>query len=112
MHSFSKSQIVRKPAVSSKGGIVASQHRIASEIGADILAAGGDAIDAAVAVSFAIGVLEPWMSGPAGGGAMMVWSRSDTARPYPFASRVWSCIAMMNDHSHPSAWLWRELDIL
>ena len=56
MHSFSKSQIVRKPAVSSKGGIVASQHRIASEIGADILAAGGDAIDAAVAVSFAIGV--------------------------------------------------------
>ena len=81
MHSFSKSQIVRKPAVSSKGGIVASQHRIASEIGADILAAGGDAIDAAVAVSFAIGVLEPWMSGPAGGGAMMVW-RADEARPY------------------------------
>ncbi|MEN3792337.1 gamma-glutamyltransferase [Fulvimarina sp. MAC3] len=81
MHNFSRSQIVRKPAVSSKGGIVASQHRIASEIGAEVLASGGDAIDAAVAVSFAIGVLEPWMSGPAGGGAMMVW-RAGEAQPY------------------------------
>jgi gamma-glutamyltranspeptidase/glutathione hydrolase len=61
-----------KPAVESRGGVVSTQHRRASEIGVDILRAGGNAYDAAVAVSFALGVLEPWMSGPFGGGAMMV----------------------------------------
>ncbi len=73
MNSFSRAQSVRKPATVSKGGIVAAQHRLAAEAGAAVLEAGGDAVDAAVAVSFAMGVLEPWMSGPAGGGAMMVW---------------------------------------
>lgn len=81
MSNFSKAQTVRKPAVTSRHGIVAAQHRRAAEIGAEVLAAGGDALDAATAVSFAIGVLEPWMSGPAGGGAMMVW-RAGEARPY------------------------------
>ncbi|MBP0617733.1 gamma-glutamyltransferase [Jiella mangrovi] len=79
MSSFSRSQIVTKPALASSGGIVAAQHRRAAEIGAEVLEAGGDAVDAATAVSFAIGVLEPWMSGPAGGGAMMVW-RADEGR--------------------------------
>lgn len=63
---------LRKPAISSTGGVVSTQHRRASGIGAEILRAGGNAYDAAVAVSFALGVLEPWMSGPFGGGAMMV----------------------------------------
>lgn len=63
---------LHKPAAVSRHGVVASQHRRASEIGIEVLAAGGTAFDAAVAVSFALGVLEPWMSGPFGGGAMMV----------------------------------------
>lgn len=63
---------VRKPAVASAGGIVVSQHRLASEIGARVLAQGGHAVDAAVATSFAVGVLEPWMSGIGGTGAMLV----------------------------------------
>src|SRR5688572_23045275 len=67
---FSNSQQIRKPAVTSKGGIVASQSRRAAEIGAAVLAAGGDCIDAVVATTFALGVLEPWMSGAGGGGAM------------------------------------------
>ncbi|WP_311029633.1 gamma-glutamyltransferase [Mesorhizobium koreense] len=79
MNNFSRSQTVRKPATVSRGGIVAAQHRRAAEAGAAVLEAGGDAIDAAVAVSFAIGVVEPWMSGPTGGGAMMVW-RADEAK--------------------------------
>lgn len=79
MNSFSRSQTITKPATVSKGGIVAAQHRHAAEAGAAVLEAGGDAIDAAVATSFALGVVEPWMSGPAGGGAMMVW-RADEAK--------------------------------
>jgi gamma-glutamyltranspeptidase / glutathione hydrolase len=73
MSAFSRSQITCKPATSSSHGIVAAQHRRAAEIGAEVLAAGGNAVDAAVATSFAIGVVEPWMSGPAGGGAAMLW---------------------------------------
>jgi gamma-glutamyltranspeptidase/glutathione hydrolase len=82
MSNFSHSQKVVKPATVSRGGIVAAQHVRAAEAGAAVLEAGGDAVDAAVAVSFAMGVLEPWMSGPAGGGAMMVW-RADEQRAVP-----------------------------
>ncbi len=70
---FSTSQVLRKPAISSPHGIVAAQHRRAAEIGAAVLADGGDAADAAVAVSFALGALEPWMSGMGGGGAMVLY---------------------------------------
>lgn len=70
---FSDTQIVRKSVAWTRHGVVASQHKLASRAGAEILAAGGDAIDAAVAVSFALGVVEPWMSGILGGGMMTVW---------------------------------------
>ncbi|MCV2893185.1 gamma-glutamyltransferase [Lentibacter sp. XHP0401] len=68
----------RKTVIKTKGGVVASQHRLAAEAGAAVLRAGGDAVDAAVATSFVIGVLEPWMSGPAGGGAMMLWRAGES----------------------------------
>lgn len=62
---------VRKPSVRSKGGIVVTQSRIASEVGARVLKEGGNAIDAAVAAAFAVGVVEPWMSGIGGVGALV-----------------------------------------
>ncbi|MDI6028488.1 gamma-glutamyltransferase [Corticibacterium sp. UT-5YL-CI-8] len=64
--------IVSKTAVSVKGGMVSTQHPLASEAGARILAAGGNAIDAAVAAAVAVTVVEPMMSGIGGGGVMMV----------------------------------------
>src|SRR5690349_3247879 len=70
---FSNSQVIRKPAVTSKGGIVAAQSRKAAEVGAEVLAAGGDCVDAVIATTFALGVLEPWMSGAGGGGAMVLY---------------------------------------
>jgi gamma-glutamyltranspeptidase/glutathione hydrolase len=70
---FSNAQHIRKPATVSKGGIVAAQSRKAAEIGAEVLAAGGDCVDAVVATTFALGVLEPWMSGLGGGGAMVLY---------------------------------------
>jgi gamma-glutamyltranspeptidase / glutathione hydrolase len=70
---FSNAQQIRKPSVSSKGGIVAAQSRRAAEIGASVLADGGDCVDAVIATTFALGTLEPWMSGLGGGGAMVLY---------------------------------------
>ena len=78
MDNFSHSQSFRKPAVVSKHGIVAAQHRVAAEAGAAILAQGGDCIDAAIATSFALGAVEPWMSGISGGGTMVVPRAGET----------------------------------
>jgi gamma-glutamyltranspeptidase/glutathione hydrolase len=74
---FSNAQHIRKPAKVSQGGIVAAQSRKAAEIGAQVLAAGGDCVDAVIATTFALGVLEPWMSGLGGGGAMVLYRSSD-----------------------------------
>jgi len=64
---------VRKAVVKSRAGIVVTQNRAASEVGARVLRAGGHAADAAVAAAFAIGVVEPWMSGIGGVGALLVY---------------------------------------
>ena len=78
MDNFSRTQIIRKAVIPTRGGVVAAAHRRAAEVGAAVLDAGGDAVDAAVAVSFAIGVVEPWMSGPAAGGAMVLWRAGES----------------------------------
>jgi gamma-glutamyltranspeptidase/glutathione hydrolase len=63
----------RKSAASSRRGVVAAQNQKAADVGAEVLRNGGNAIDAAVATSFALGVLEPWMSGIGGIGYMQIW---------------------------------------
>lgn len=66
-----------KELVRSKGGAVAAQNQKAADVGAAVLAAGGNAVDAAIATAMALAALEPWMSGLGGIGFMMVW---DTKR--------------------------------
>src|SRR3954467_3991644 len=86
---FTDTQQIRKPAVTSKGGIVAAQSGRAAKVGAEVLAAGGDCVDAVIATTFALGVLEPWMSGLGGGGAMVLYrAREDRYEVIDYGMRA------------------------
>src|SRR5438128_6075163 len=59
-------------------GMVATSHPLAAQVGLDILKNGGNAVDAAIATSAAMGLMEPMSCGVGGDLYAMVWDAKTT----------------------------------
>src|SRR5258708_6685761 len=70
-------------------GIVATSHYLASQAGAQILAKGGSAIDAAIAANAVLGVTEPMMNGM-GGDLFLIYWDAKTGKLYGLNASGWA----------------------
>src|SRR5438128_6955997 len=79
------------------GGIVATSHALASQAGAQILARGGSAVDAAIAANAVLGVTEPMMNG-IGGDLFAIYWDAKSGKLYGLNSSGWAPQALTVAH--------------
>ncbi len=66
-----------RPLIMGRNGAVGANHPLATQAGLDTLRAGGNAVDATVAIALTLGVVEPGMSGLGGDGFYQVYTATD-----------------------------------
>ncbi len=81
-------QTTQKPLIEGKQGMVVSTHPAASEIGLSILKKGGNAIDAAVAVNFALAVSHPSAGNIGGGGFLVYRDKSGSVKALDYREKA------------------------
>src|ERR1700756_1185422 len=87
----------RRSMVVSGRGIVATSHYLASQAGAQILAKGGSAMDAAIAANAVLGVTEPMMNGM-GGDLFLIYWDAKTGKLYGLNSSGWAPKGLTLEH--------------
>ncbi len=78
---------VKRP-VSARNGMVVSTQKLASEVGVEIMKKGGNAVDAAVAVSYALAVVHPSAGNIGGGGFMVIRFPDGTSRTIDYREKA------------------------
>jgi len=89
MESFAQDRSYGRSVVMTKGGIVATSHYLASQAGAQILAKGGTAMDAAIAANAVLGVTDP-MSNGMGGDLFLIYWDAKAGKLYGLNSSGWA----------------------
>ncbi len=94
---FSQDRTNARSMVMSRYGIVASSQVQASQAGAEILARGGSAVDAAIATNAALGVMEPDMNGM-GGDLFAIYWEAKSGKLYGLNASGWAPKALTIEH--------------
>ena len=74
--------------IRARNGMVVSQNAIASQVGTEVLLAGGNAVDAAVATAFALAVVHPAAGNLGGGGFLLLRPARGPAAVYDFREQA------------------------
>jgi len=89
MASFAQDRSYGRSMVVTDRGIVATSHYLASQAGAQVLAKGGSAMDAAIAANAVLGVTEPMMNGM-GGDLFLIYWDAKTHKLYGLNASGWA----------------------